>query len=107
MAHERLADVVDAVVCMAAEVWDADIVHVVPQDFSQHTQAMQVVICAQLAEITAPVSQLDWILSSVQLSHLLCSEAEVVVFEEMAPCLFYLRAWLPSILGLKTETSIE
>lgn len=59
VAHERLADIVYAVVCMAAKFGDADIVQVMPQDLSQHTQAMEMVVGAKLAEKPAAVAQLD------------------------------------------------
>lgn len=109
VAHERLADIVYAVVCMAAKIGDADIVQVMPQDLSKHAQTMKMMVCTDLTEETAPVAQLDGlgILSSVQFLHFLCSEAEVIVLEEMGPCIFYLRARLASEFGAQTETPIE
>lgn len=107
VAHERLADIVDAVVRVGTEVRNADIVKVMPQDLSQHAQAVEMVICAQLAKVTAAILQLNRVVCAVQLLHLLGCEAQVVMLEEMSPCLLCLGTRFSSILVVQAKTSIE
>ena len=78
-----------------------------PQDLPQHAQAVEVVIRADLAKEAAPVLQLNRVVCAVELLHLLGREAEVVMLEDMGPCLLCLRTRLASILGLHAKASIE
>lgn len=105
LTHERLADIVDAVVCMAAQVRDADIVFVMPQDLSQHFQAMKVVVGAQLAVVPAAIAQLEG--GAIHLAHLFHREADIVVLEETAPGRFSLGTRLAGIQGAQAETPIK
>lgn len=105
MAHEGLADVLDAVVRVAAQVRDADIVCVVPEHLPQHLETVQVVVGAQLAVVAPAVAQLEG--GTVQLLHLLGREADVVVFEEATPGGLTLGAGLAGIECLLSETSIK
>lgn len=107
MAHERLADVVDAVVRMGTEVWNTDVVKVMPQDLSKHAQAVEMVVRAYLAEVSAAILQLNGVVCAIQLLHLLGREAQVVMLENMSPCLLCLRTRFAGILGLSAEASIE
>lgn len=101
VAHERLADIIDAVVRVAAEGGDADVVHVVPQDLSQHAEAVEVVVRADLAEVAATVAQLKGFVGAVQLAHFVRRDAEVVILEQMGPGLFHFWSRLASELSLQ------
>lgn len=107
MAHERLADIVDAVVRVGTEIRNTDVVKVMPQDLSKHAQAVEMVVRAYLAEVSAAILQLNRVVCAIQLLHLLGREAQVVMLEDMSPCLLCLRTRLASILGLQAKASIE
>lgn len=105
LTHERVANILNAVVGMSAHGCDADIVQVVPHQLPQHLQAVEMVVGTQLAVVSAAILQLER--GAVQLPQLLLGEPDVVVFEDAAPRRFDFRTRLSSILGVPAETTIE